>query len=267
MSAITFESRTRSVRVSGAERAHASIYIAELTTRLLDPDTNKDLILKALPATHYLNDRSLLGSFWSKHLYSAIGAGELKFEVDGNQYNAFELSLNTASSVGDDAVKMLARIHAQCEIHGFVAGENRAWMADIIENAPAEVFRPGYGWDEVVKLLHESTEGPVVMSYSITDNFLSTVGSEWIDENIERLNIELEKDEDEEYDEDYAEELRWERAFEKWGELSRDEQWDYASKWFEANSGRGLEITPSAWPIAFGYHEMTAPKILEELRK
>lgn len=267
MSAITFESRTRSVKVSGAERANASILTNQLATDLLEPDKNKELILKAIPARHYLHDKSLQGASWSRNLYTALYAGAFNFEVNGNAYDTFQLVLDTASTMGDDDVIMLARIHAQCELHGFVNGENRSWMSDIISNASHEVFRPGYGWDQVVELLRESNEGPVVMSYSVGDSFLSTMGTEWVHENFDSLDIKIEEDEYDECDEDDLEELKFERAFDNWGELSRDEQWDYASKWIDEQTGKGLEINPSVWPLTYSYNGMTAQKLLEELNE
>ncbi|GAA4304598.1 hypothetical protein GCM10023178_11830 [Actinomadura luteofluorescens] len=34
-------------------------------------------------------------------------------------------------------MRFLARLHAQCELHGYVEGPNRAWLADVIDQGPA----------------------------------------------------------------------------------------------------------------------------------
>jgi hypothetical protein len=46
-------------------------------------------------------------------------------------------------------VRFLARLHGQCEVHGWVAGKNRAWLADIIETGrETAILRDDMGWRE-----------------------------------------------------------------------------------------------------------------------
>lgn len=66
------------------------------------------------------------------------------------------LAANTALVLGSDAVKMAARIHAQCEIHGYFEGKNRKWAADIVRKGrQAGIFRANMGWEEVIDLLEK----------------------------------------------------------------------------------------------------------------
>lgn len=260
MSRITFESKERTVEVRGSERFHAAYLIEKITAVFLDLETNQKLLAKAIPASHYLNRINPASPQWANDFEMAFRSG-LNLEVDGKPISSFILGLNTASAVGGDAIKLLARIHGQSEIHGYVAGKNRHWMADIIENAPADVLRPNSGWEDLVELLRESEDGPVVMSYSITENFLSTVGTDWVGEVFSQQEVE---DEEAVNENGYT---AWEQLEEDWDDLDSDTKWDYAMKWLEANGSSGLEITPDVWPISFGYNGMTAGKLIEELQK
>lgn len=260
MSGITFESKSRSVSVRGSERFYAGYVTGHLTSVFLDIGSNKELLVKAIPAFHHLRTMDINSPQWDSSFEASFYHGSLNLEVGGKKINGFHLSLNTASAIGDDAVKMLARIHAQCEIHGFVAGNNRAWMADILAKGSVEVFRPDSGWAEVVELLRESDDGPVVMSYSITDDFLSTASVEWVSDRFSEQDIE---DPDAFNENGYT---AWQQAEEDWYDLDRKTKWDYAQKWLNANASKGLEITPEAWPITFGPNGMTAGKLVETLR-
>lgn len=261
MGAITFESKERSVKVSGSERFYAGYVTERLTSAFLDIEGNKELLLKAVPASHHLRSMEINSHQWAKNFELALYHGNLKLNINGKNFNGFNLALNTASAVGDDAVKMLARIHAQCEIHGFVSGKNRQWMANIIDNAAIEVFRPNSGWVEVVELLRESEDGPVVMSYSVTEDFLSTIGYEWVSDTFSKQDV---ADEEAVNENGYT---AWDQAQEDWYDLDRDTKWGYADQWFTSHADKGLEISPDAWPIAFGFNEMTAGKLIEELSK
>ena len=260
MSRITFESKERSVDVRGSERFHAGYAIESINKAFLDISGNRALLIKAIPAFHHLRTMDINSPQWASNFEASFYHGSLNLEVDDKKINGFHLSLNTASVIGDDAVKMLARIHAQCEIHGFVSGQNRAWMADIIAKGPVEVFRPDSGWTEVVELLRESDDGPVVMSYSVTDDFLSTIGYEWVSETFSKQDVE---DEESVNENGYT---AWDQIQEDWYDLDLETKWNYAQKWLNANSSKGLEITPEAWPITFGPNGMTAGKLVETLR-
>lgn len=83
---------------------------------------------------------------------------------------AWILNLNTSLLVGNDAIKLLARLHAQCEVHCFVREPNRNWLAEIIEygvqrKTLREPFTALAAW------LRTGPPGDVVCSYSVTDQF------------------------------------------------------------------------------------------------
>jgi hypothetical protein len=123
--------------------------------------------------------------------FSGIGSfRQTPFSWKGQEIDAWCLALNTSLAVGSDPIRLSAKIHATCEIHGFFAGSDRRWLADIIEEGLEEgVFRKemrypkdrlnpegetelvSMGWTELVEQLRESLQFPVVMSFTVTDGF------------------------------------------------------------------------------------------------
>lgn len=104
------------------------------------------------------------------------------FSWKGKEISTWSLGLNTALAVGSDPIRLCAKIHATCEIHGFFEGKDRDWFAGLIEEGLEErVFRKGFensqgermsmGWTELTEQLRKSDEHPVVMSFSVTDGF------------------------------------------------------------------------------------------------
>lgn len=103
--------------------------------------------------------------------------------------NAWHLGLNTAIASGSPTYAFMARLHAQCEIHMWVAQENRAWLADLIDNSLKQnILRKALhrkdldgtyakpesmGWEKIVTLLRSEVPGPVVTDFSGTDSFPS----------------------------------------------------------------------------------------------
>jgi hypothetical protein len=76
--------------------------------------------------------------------------------------------LNACLRVGTDAAILAARLTGQVELVLWVDGPNRAWLANIIEQAsgPAQALansclRPEAGWPMVVHHLQQSAEHPL----------------------------------------------------------------------------------------------------------
>jgi hypothetical protein len=73
--------------------------------------------------------------------------------------------------MGSDPVKLMARIHLGCELHMWLEGEHRGFVADLItEGLEQNMFRGGMGWEQAIEWLLND-EGMVVFSYSVTPAF------------------------------------------------------------------------------------------------
>lgn len=78
---------------------------------------------------------------------------------------AHELALNTVMSSCGGALRLQARLMAQCHQYCFIEGGDRAWVADIIEEGVRDaVLRPNNGWGRLMRLLRRNNDSPVVAS-------------------------------------------------------------------------------------------------------
>jgi hypothetical protein len=160
-----------------------------------DPTRTVDLLGTELHWAHtVVNDRTIArltpGTFDELH-FRAPGAKDLTLP-DGRVVATFPLKLNTALIGADDATRLVVRMAGQAEIHGWVDGPNRAWLADIIDrglaggvlrseftNNAGVVYRPGQGWQQVAALLRERVDEPVVWSYSVSDGWPNPTVAGW----------------------------------------------------------------------------------------
>ena len=210
MSAIYFHAEQGEARVRGSERAYAGVMCRDLFAMALGVRPYMDdgewaRIVALFPERHYLRGME-------KHNGESLRCA---LAVEGS---LFEQSLNTMLVLGSDAVKLLARLHGQCEIHTYVAGEDRAWLADLIENGrETGVLRAAQGWEDVVALLRTASDAPVVTSYSVCDQFPNSHVAGWKSQN----------DGDD------------------WYELPDTEQWRLALAGLYADGG--LRIDPATW--------------------
>ena len=107
--------------------------------------------------------------------------------VAGLELHSRDVELNTALAAGSDPVRLAAKVHGWCETHCWVEGPDRAWMAGLIDRGlKAGLYRAGLwyepapgaekkwssqGWEEVTALLRARDDEPVVLSYSVCDQF------------------------------------------------------------------------------------------------
>lgn len=254
MSCIYFHSPSGTVELAGTERHYMGSQVTDLHKMALNIDEG-DSFPEDLAATyrgivnpkHYisgLRDRGYdvceQARSFIRSLSLAVGVGGMHggspLLYNGQPVDMFPSSLNTALAIGSDQIKLAARIHAQCEVHCYVTGKNREWMAGIIEEGLASgIFRNKVGggnkyrkgWEEVVALLKKTDKEPVVLSYSVCEQFPNSY--------IARqggYKPKFDKDGEEDYD--------------AWYDLSDDKRWELAFKGLK-KSGGGLEISPRRW--------------------
>lgn len=248
MSSVAFHSPDQeTVRVGGAERHWMAAMVRRIFDGVLDVRSYPSMddssfkrmmrLLKPADSLHSYQDLHKAAEF----LPSAIehGFDDDRLSWNGNPVNPFSMSLNTALIVGSDPIRLSARIHAQCEIHGWVDGRNRDWMAGIIEEGLSSgVFRDArqtqYGnWPGVIALLRRTAETPVVMSYSVCESFPNPgIAMPEPDKTWKEMSED--------------EQQAWMDKQDEWREQDAGKQWDQAFAALK-ESDMGLEIKPDNW--------------------
>lgn len=274
MSGVYFHTPSGTEQVSGAERARMGSLPFEIGRGILI-DTlrwaeNPEAHLN--PNHERVSDQNGWAPTVLAHRLDYI-IGGLRYDQshalvhDGETVAHGDVVINTAIAVGSDPIRLAVRIDGQCEIHGFIEGEDRAWVADLIVEACGQgVFRQGFsirhrdvgGWNAVVDLLRSRADEPVVMSYSVTAGWPNRKCSTWIAPNAGR---EWGDDPD-----------GWRAADEDdaaWDALGESEQWRTCMDWLRA-SPQLLRLDPNNWGdyrfgnclTAFDFEPRTRPDVV-----
>jgi hypothetical protein len=246
MSCIYFHSIDKDVRVRGAERHYAGNLCANMALaalrQILGPD-DPPPIVDFIPTGHYLRRT------WSPEAFGTwfrVG-WEGGLIVNGEVQESFTVALNTALIAGSDPIKLLARLHGQCELNTYVEGSDRNWLANIIEHGlETGIMRSNMGWNKVIQLLHSASDTPIVTSYSVTDQFPNAYYADW-----EKV-----------YDDD---EIHY-HIEESWYKLSSTEQWKLALIGLrQENKKKRLQLSPEDWNTFDFGGGMNAFRIVEEV--
>jgi hypothetical protein len=264
MSYIAFHfAEGETLNVRGMERAHLGFLANQIALGAVGIVPNEYQLSERIQERYgpfmpeYLERKSPGGSRFVEDflLYLTVQDGGL-FSWKGKPIDSWPLLLNTAIVAGSDPIALAAKIHAMCELHGFVEGKDRAWFADIVDQGcdtglyrrtylstrnplaemlalsgeevkpeDAELVENSMGWTEVADQLRAHDEGEVVMSFSVTEGFLYPP-ADWRPEGLPK-------------DEDDAETDRWDR----WDELPQGERWALAMAPLRAK-GRNKPIGP-----------------------
>ena len=178
MSRVYFHSPEDTAEVSGSERAYMGSVINELSLAIINPKWQKDKLLSLLPPSCYLKNDYKSDVDWARDFSIWFSVGmDGNFLIDGKHVELFGLALNTAYKLGNDVVRLMVRIHGQCEIHCWIPGRDRAWITGIIESGlQTNLLRSEMGWNDVIKLLNLNSKTPVVLSYSVCDGFPNPYG-------------------------------------------------------------------------------------------
>lgn len=264
MSSIIFHTeRDGEAYLWGGERAHMGVLIGDLATAVI-PDHADEMVLAAITPKqreyftqrHFPDGRPYPAEWAPKvnldrlrtHLRVGMD-GEGTFQREGKTLASFSLMLNTVLALGSEPLALMARLHAQCEIHAYVEGPNRAWMADVIERGRATgLYREIGGggtearnWEGVVELLRKRADAPVVTSYTVCEGFPGNYlmkDSSWAPQPLPEKGTD-------EY---------WEARDEAWGALSEARRWELCMAALRSDDG-GLEIKPGMESQRFRHEE------------
>jgi hypothetical protein len=252
MSRVYWHSPSAEAELWGGERAWLSGLVSDIAIGVLDPfysaDTLSELITAQCDKPPARGERITWASRFGTSL--SVGFSENLLTWKGRQLDALSLQLNTALRVGNDAVRLAARIHGQCEIHCWFEGKDRGWIAGIItEGLAGGVFRKGIsdqfggasrdiGWEDVRAMLLDSDEEPVVLSYSVCEQFPDPYVIGW-----QPPADDCERPHDD--------------TSEQWYELSSEERWRLGMTWLREQRG-GLQIKPENFSTYTFRHGLSA---------
>lgn len=248
MSLITFNSLSGDAHVRGPERFQFGAYVASslLVALRLDREIRTDLDREwALRIARLIPSMGLAHPDRVAYLPVYLRNCDQRefFDLgDRDRIDLFSLALNTLIATGSDPMILAARIHGQCEIHCYVEGPNRKWLAEIVERGRAfGIYRAEAGWDSVARLLRLENDKPVILSHSVSDDFPNL-------RLTEKSGIWARPEGDEDGN--------------SWYDLSPEEQWDYSL--IGLRKENRLELKPDDWTgYWFGESQVTAYHVAE----
>ncbi len=250
MSRVYFHSPSGEAELWGGERAWLGLLVSDIALGFIgvhDCDRMRQLIK---PGDELLNERYYPRQSeqitWTDRLKMSlrVGDGDGTLAWNGKPISSFSLLLNTACAVGSDAVKLAARIHGQCELHCYVEGTDRAWLAGIIgQGLESGVFRRktrypdrSEDWECVTAFLLARDDEPVVLSYSACEQFPNPYEAGWTPPAGEDI-------------------------YDSWSDLPQQDQWGIAMTALRRQGG-GLRMDPAKWAgFKFG-HELSMLDLL-----
>jgi len=166
MSSIIFQTSRKRIEVCGSERYCISNIITEISLPYLRTRLKKEGHLFYLETPEYLKDPHKR----PEPLHDLVDIRNWLY----TEPKLFPVKLNYVLELGNDILILAARIHGQCEIHGYIRAKNAKWVARILTRGLStnhrhfKIFRENE-WYEVVDLLR-STKETVVMSYSVCND-------------------------------------------------------------------------------------------------
>lgn len=282
MSRVYFHSPSGDAELMGTEYHWLRSLVYKIAVGMLDLRSygSADRIRELIQPGHYLTKNGTYpGDFlkWVSDFETAFVVDLIRGNLlgyAGKPIATFSLALNTAALVGNDQIKLATRLAGQGEIHAYVEGPNRAWLADMMQRGiDSGVFRKGMhvqphpntprehwpwqsqGWEDVIALLRARDDEPVVTSYSVTGGFprraalgdLPPMPPGWRPDDWS----------EEEWAESDSKEDSWEGFVrDEWSSRPAEQQWAEGMEALRTNDG-GLEIKPDDWDSFRFTHELT----------
>jgi len=158
----------------GRELAHLNLLITRMTLGLADTGSESSRqwapLLEHRPMLDHRPpslDQRGFKTWFELSWMAAVGIGEPFLSWKGIAIDALTISMNTALTVGSDALKFGARLVGQSDLNLWVDGPDHAWLAQIIvRGLDAGVLRERSGWEHVAELLVSRDDEPVVTAVS-----------------------------------------------------------------------------------------------------
>lgn len=169
----TKDSDLDDVEMSGSERAHMSLLqtdiVKGLASRLTKEKVTPYVCGESLEKNPFYGMEDSFGE--SLLLKMAHYSGDFNFQFGEDKVSAFVLYINTAYYLGTDEIKLMSRIHNQCEFHSYILPKSFKWMHKIISRGLKNgIMRKNHGWEELLILL-EKSKSPIVTSFSVDNIF------------------------------------------------------------------------------------------------
>lgn len=226
------------VKILGAERAWMACLCADITAGILSAlggylDEGEKATLDQMVRSDFQWWRiSGLGL----STFMTVGGERQGFKVADGFVSCFDLGLNTIMACGSNELRLCAVLHGQCELHCYVLGPNRAWLADLIGRGRASnILRADMNWEAAAEMLRASAERPVALSYSVSESFpnahLAARGAAWSASVGSAGDLE-------------------DALYDWYDSLSAEEVFDYAFAALrkqDLEAGMGLEMRPENW--------------------
>jgi hypothetical protein len=298
MSRLYFHSPSGTAELHGSERewfghivrgvASAAWAIDDSATRLAQVERIIGLIPEA-SSTDFRRDLRAARAARASCLYGSDIRAELRLNstlktylqgygtlrVAGRDLSARDVARNTALVAGSPAVQLAAKLDGYGEMHCWVDGPDRAWLAGVVEQGlDVGIFRRGFwfaprpcdsdpaaqpdrqwsdqGWDGVIAHLRSRSDEPVVCSYSICDPFPNRDAAEaggwrptplpdgWVPD----WAVTDGRNEWDAMPPDHQADYRDEAFSEQWGSMTDAEQWRTAMDGLRTKPW--LQITPGS---------------------
>lgn len=266
MSRVYFHSPSGDAELLGRERAHTGVLVNDIAEDRIKNRSHvyREPLRELTRESHLQPDKP---HFVSDFITSFRVRGERLLAWRGHEIDTFAMALNTSIELGGEEMRLVARVEGQCEIHGYVEGQNRAWLADLIEQGLSVcVLRSGMGWDAppvhphgkgtgVVPLLRSRDDEPVVMSYSVEESFPYAARVSMPPPSEDWKPHGWSEQEWADLGDEGRDEYRDEHKSEAFGSLSAQERWDRGMAWLRARSEKMmLELKPDGWSdFTFGH--------------
>jgi len=150
------------VTIQPSESSKFADIINNIGKAFLQPAWNQDILRKAIAAENSLSQETRDIVRWAEQFTTKFNNKEFNLVVEEQVLDSYSINLNTVQSVGNNSMKLLARLHHATRM--WIAVEDTDWVADIIQDAHPDIFQKDKGWLDVINLLRQNHAVPVIVT-------------------------------------------------------------------------------------------------------